>query len=267
MAHQKDFKESSMAFLNRRIFRAWLWAAAVLPLVAAPRSATALTLYETEVTCPVDGRPFKATLVGSYKSTGTRLDLKPVGDMIAPYRYPVCPGNGFVVYQNEFSGDEIAAIRSIAASDEFKSVRRGHTDHAVVAYVKQRLGAKDFDVAESYLQASWEAERDRPQLVDEYRARALAAFDAARERGDLSPDDRRTAMVVGAELERLLGDFNAAAARLSGLIQELAADGSGKNAALMMAAEQIAQHAANRSAQPQILSDQTSTGTVGSGAR
>src|SRR5262249_28033048 len=152
-----------------------------------------------------------------------------LGEVIAPYRYPVCPGSGFVVYRSEFSGDETAAIRSIAASDEFKTLRREHTDHAVVAYVKRQLGAGDFDVAESYLQASWEAEDERPGRVGEYRAAALAAFDAARERGDLSIDDRRMATVVGAELERLLGDFNAAAARLSGLAQELAPGGSGKN--------------------------------------
>ncbi len=256
-----------MLFPSRRMSPAWLLAAALLPSFAALQSATALTLYEAEATCPVDGQTFRATLVASYTSTGTRLDLKPVGDVIAPYRYPVCPGSGFVVYRSEFSGDEIAAIRSIAASDEFKALRAKHTDHAVVAYVKQRLGAGEFDAALSYLQASWEAERDRPQLVDEYRTLALEGFDAARARGNLSLDDRQTAMVVGAELERLLGDFSAAAERITSLVLELAADGAAGNAALMTAVEQIAQHTYNRRAQPQVLSDQTSQGTVGSGAR
>lgn len=138
----------------------------------------------------------------------------------------------------------------------------------MVAHVKQRLGANDFDVAESYLQASWEAEHDHPQLVNEYRALALAAFDAARERGDLSLNDRRTAMVVGAELERLLGDFNSAATRAASLAQELRAEGDGgKTATLAMAVDQIAQHAYNRSAEPQVLSDRAGQGTVGSGAR
>jgi hypothetical protein len=243
-----------------------LWAAALL-LAAAPQSAPALTLYESDVTCPVDGQTFKATLVGSYRATGMRLDLKPMGDLIAPYSYPVCPGNGFVVYQSEFSGEAIAAIRSIAASEEFKALRREHTDHAVVAYVKQRLGAPAFEIAEAYLQASWEAERDRPQRVSEYRALALDAFDAARERGELNVDDRRTAAVVGAELERLLGDFSSAAARVASLAQELAADGSGGNAALVMAVDQIAQHTYSRRAEPQMFLDRASPGTVGSGGR
>ena len=257
-----------MIFPNRRMLPAWLLAGAALPLVTTPQIATALTLYESNVTCPVDGQTFKATLVGSYRSTGTRLDLKPVGDVIAPYPYPVCPGSGFVVYQSEFSGDEIAAIRSIVASEAFRALRRQHTDHAVAAYVKQHLGANDFDVAKSYLQASWEAEHDHPQLVNEYRARALAAFDAASARGDLSPDDRRTAMVVGAELERLLGDFNSAATRAASLAQELRTEGDGgKTETLAMAVDQIAQHAYNRSAEPQMLSDRAGQGTVGSGPR
>jgi hypothetical protein len=255
-----------MLFPNRRMLPASLGAAALL-LAAAPQSAPALTLYESEVTCPVDGQTFKATLVGSYRATGTRLDLKPVGDVIAPYTYPVCPGSGFVVYRREFSGDEIAAIRSIVASAEFRALRHEHTDHAVVAYVKQRLGAPAFEIAESYLQASWEAERDRPQRVNEYRALALDAFDAARERGALSQDDRRTAAVVGAELERLLGDFSSAATRVASLARELAADGSGGNATLVMAVDQIAQHAYSRSAEPQMLLDRASPGTVGSGGR
>lgn len=255
-----------MPFPNPRMIPASLGAAAAL-LLAAPSSAPALTLYESEVTCPIDGHTFKATLVGSYMAKGMRLDLKPVGEMIAPYPHPVCPGSGFVVYQRAFSGDEIAAIRSIAASEEFRALRREHTDHAVVAYVKQRLGAPAFEVAESYLQASWEAERDRPQRVNEYRARALEAFDAARERGGLSTDDRHTAAVVGAELERLLGDFNSAATRVVSLARELAADGSGQNATLAMAADQIAQHAYNRNAEPHMLLDRASPGTVGSGAR
>jgi len=246
----------------------WLWAAALLSATTIPLPAAALTHYQSTVTCPIDGQPFQATLVGSYRSTGTRLDLKPVGNVAAPYPYPVCPISGFVVYQNDFSGDELATIRSIAASEEFKTVRRQHTDHAVVAYVKRQLGANDFDIAESYLQASWEAERDRPQLVDEYRARALDAFDAAGDRGNLNRDDRLTAMVVGAELERLLGDFNSAAARVDDLAQELRADiDGGKNATLMMAADQIAQHVHDRSTEPQVLTDQRDRGTVGSGGR
>jgi hypothetical protein len=98
-------------------------------------------------------------------------------------------------------------------------------------------------------------------------ARALDAFDAAHQRGDLSRDDRQTAAVVGAELERLLGDFNSAATRVASLAQDLAMDGSGTNAPLMTAVDQIAPHTYNRSAEPQMLSDRASAGTVGSGAR
>jgi hypothetical protein len=247
-------------------------AAAVTGLTfpGAVQLAGALTLYEMELTCPIDGQKFRTSMVASYTSRGVRLDLKPLGTDVAPYPYPVCPGNGFVIYQSEFSDAELAAIRSIVAGDEFKAYRREHTDHAVVAHVKQRLGADDFDVASSFLLASWEAERDRPQLVEQYRALALEKFDAARERGQLDEDDWWTAAVMGAELTRLAGDFAAAEARLRDLPRgELAADGgkSTKNAMLAKVIDQIAQHASNRNAEPQELSDQPLEGTVGSGGR
>jgi len=247
------------------------WSVLATAILAAPQPALSLTLYETEVTCPIDGQTFKATLVGSYMSKGTRLDLKPLGDVVAPYRYPVCPGNGFVVYQSQFSADEQAAIRAIVASDDFKALRQEHTDHAIVAYVKQRLGAKEFEIAESFLQASWEAERDRPQLVNEYRALALEAFDTARERGNLNAEDRLTAAVVGAELERLLGDFASAQTRVTSLQSELNADPMSataqRNATLAKVVDQIAQHTFARNDAPQALSEQTMPDTIGSGAR
>src|SRR5262245_41634720 len=242
-----------------------------LTFPGAVQMAGALTLYEMELTCPIDGQKFRTSMVASYTSRGVRLDLKPVGTDVAPYPYPVCPGNGFVIFQSEFSDAELAAIRSIVVSDEFKAYRREHTDRAVVAYVKQRLGADDFDVAFSYLQASWEAERDRPQLVDRYRALALEKFDAAREHGRLDEDDWWTAAVMGAELTRLAGDFAAAEARLRDLPRRelAAADGSKstKNAMLAKVIDQIARHASNRTAEPQELSDQAREGTVGSGGR
>jgi len=34
-----------------------------------------------------------------------RLDLKPMGALIAPNPLPVCPDNGFVVYKKEFTRD------------------------------------------------------------------------------------------------------------------------------------------------------------------
>ena len=248
---------------------ATLAAAAATTLFVAVEPARSLTVYEVQVTCPVDGQKFKASMVASYTSSGARLDLKPVGDgVIAPYPYPVCPGNGFVVYKSEFSDSERAAINAIMASGEFAKLRGEHTDHYMVAYVKQRLGADDFAVASSYLQASWEAERDRPQRVKEYRAKALEKFDAARERGNLNVDDWWTAAVIGIELKRLAGDFAAAEERLRNLpVQKLdTGEDIAKNAALRRIIDQIALQAFNRNAEPQLLSDEP-MGTVGSGAR
>src|SRR5262249_32836442 len=122
-------------------------AAAVTGLTfpGAVQLAGALTLYEMELPCPIDGQKFRTSMVASYTSRGVRLDLKPLGTDVAPYPYPVCPDNGFVIYQSEFSDAELAAIRSIVAGDEIKAYRREDTHHAVWAPVKQRPGADHLD--------------------------------------------------------------------------------------------------------------------------
>src|SRR5262249_17898154 len=89
-------------------------------------------------------------------------------------------------------------------------------------YVKQRLGINGFELAEAYLGASWEAERDKPQLVAQYRARALEAFDVylAEQSGKADgakSEEWWTASAVAAELRALLGHFDRAGTRMKGL--------------------------------------------------
>ena len=85
--------------------------------------ATASTSYRARIICPIDGLPFTAIMVGSSYQSGMRLDFKPTGAVIAPYPYPVCPGNGFVMYQSTFSEDELSVIRPIVLSDEYRRLR------------------------------------------------------------------------------------------------------------------------------------------------
>ena len=162
------------------------------------QGANALTTYETQVTCPIDGKPFKATMVGSFYQSGMRLNSKPIGSLIAPYPYPVCPGNGFVMYQNEFSEGELSAIRSIVSADEYQRLRSEHTDYYMVAYVKQRLEDNDYDLGNMYLRASWEAEGSKPELAHRYQALAIERYDAFLRLDSSRSEDWWAASIVAA---------------------------------------------------------------------
>jgi hypothetical protein len=214
--------------------------------------AKALTRYESLVTCPIDGKQFKALMVGSYYRRGVRLDTQPLGSLIAPYPYPVCPENGFVMYQNEFLETELSAIKLIVLSDEYRRLRSENTDYYMAAYVKERLGATDYDVGNTYLKASWEAERDKPQSVALYRALAFQSFDALTKREPNHSLEWWTASVLAAELDRLLGHFDAVETRFNALpLAELNVHFS--DAGLMGALYQIRMHALRHNSQPEQL--------------
>lgn len=214
--------------------------------------ARAVTTYRVQVTCPIDGQQFTTTMMSSYFQSGVRLDSKPVGSVIAPYPLPVCPGNGFVMYKSDFSNAEIDALRLIVSSTEFVRLRGENTDYYMAAYVAERVGSSDYELGNMYVKASWEAERDRSQLVDQYRSLALAKLDAfVKEETDRS-NDWWVASVLAAEMDRLLGHFDAVEARFNTLpVAELLELFPETN--LMEVLEQIRTHARNHNAEPENM--------------
>lgn len=221
--------------------------------IASAGTATALTLFDQEVVCPIDNKPFKTKVVGSYSQFGMRLDRKPLGALLAPLPLPVCPDNGFVMYQRNFTDSEIAALKAIVLTDDYRKARQAHTDHYMVAYMVERTGGDAYALGDLYLKASWEAERSKPELAAEYRALALKNFDQF-----LKADASRSvtwwnAALTGAELERMLSHFDAVEARLSGLPADLANSPEVQEAApvLLKVIEQIRSHARNRNAAPE----------------
>jgi hypothetical protein len=202
--------------------------------------AAATTFEEEELTCPIGGQTFKAMVMASTFSTGQRLDLKPVGGPSFGMLLPVCPDNGFVMYKMKFSDEEVRTLTPIVLSDEYQRLRAENARLFLVAYMHERMGADDEMLALLYLQASWEAEFERPQLVGRYRTLALEKLDRA-----LGSDQTSDLVLLAAELERLLGRFDAAEARLS------AVPVGSLDAAQSTRLEQIRKHVQRRNAEPQ----------------
>lgn len=225
---------------------------AAATLAPAMQAAKASMTYESLVTCPIDGKQFEASMVGSYFQWGVRLDSKPIGSLIVPYPYPVCPGNGFVMYQDTFSETELVAIKSIVLTDEYRRLRRENTDYYMIAYVKERTDGHDYDLGNMYLRASWEAERDRPYLVDRYRALAIERFDAFAKREPNRSKEWWIASILAAELDRLLGHFDTVEVRFNGLpLAELSARFA--DTGLVDVVDQIRMHALRHNSNPEEM--------------
>ena len=91
-------------------------------IFAAAGSACADKGMEREITCPVCGRIFYAELDASDSDSeyDMRLDLKPVGDVPAPWRLPDCPVCGFIIYRLAMPKAELVMCKAITASDDYK---------------------------------------------------------------------------------------------------------------------------------------------------
>jgi hypothetical protein len=189
---------------------------ALFVVAATIKQVHALMLYNAEFICPIGGEKFTAEVVGSYTQFGVRLDLKPFGALIAPIPLPVCPKNGFVMYKSEFSETELEQLKPLVLSDDYRRTRAEHTDYYMVAYLRERMGADSLDLGFLYLKASWEAE-DKRALLTSYRSLALTKFDDFLTRDNSESGQWWIAAIVVAELERLLGHFDAAEERLAKL--------------------------------------------------
>jgi hypothetical protein len=205
----------------------------------------ALTFGETEVTCPIDGKRFTAKVVQSYSIFGRRLDMKPTGALVAPTPLPVCPENGFVIFKKTFSDDEMEKLKSIVLTDEYRNLRRENTDYFMAAYLMERMGETGLRLGSFYLQASWEAEQKPPGLTDRYRSTAVKIFDEYLAQEKSHSPQWLQVLVITSDLERMLGRFDAAKARLDAVQDQVP-----PNSPYRALIEQIHSYAEAKNAEP-----------------
>jgi hypothetical protein len=228
------------------IFVAFLSPVVVAFLVFTNSRVEALTFGETEVTCPIDGQRFTAKVVKSYTIFGRRLDMKPIGALVAPTPLPVCPENGFVIFKQTFSDDEIEKLKSIVFTDEYRSLRRENTDYFMAAYLMERMGETGLRLGTMYLQASWEAEESQPRLADRYRSISVKIFDEYLGQEKNHSPQWVQVLIITSDLERMLGRFDAAKARLDAAQLNEVPPNSPYRAAI----DQIHSHAEAKNAEP-----------------
>ena len=192
----------------------WRWQLAIATsacIAAAPAAAAALTFVEREVACPVGGDAFRMRLPASETQFRQQLDLKQLGAIASPWPLARCPGNGFVIYKESFSGEEIARLAAYVASSEYQAMRAAETDYFLAAALRRQLGDPPATIAMTLLQATWEAAPG--EQYRRYAAAALAAFERALAGDGLWSNERVMQQVIAGELERRLGRFDAAQQR------------------------------------------------------
>jgi len=195
-------------------------AAALASATAAPAPAEAGMPVTQRMKCPLGGRSFSFTTTASYSTWGARPDGRPFGSWEFPLALPQCPDNGLVVYR-PFSRDEIARLRPLVASEEYRALRRaGETGYYHAYWLMRRTGEPATHYLWALVQASWEAEGDparRRRYMEELVERS----------SDLGEPLDETTIAVRARVInalRELGRFDEAAAMLAATpVEEVAA--------------------------------------------
>jgi hypothetical protein len=115
-----------------------------------------MTLRTETKVCPYDGTTFEFTAQGSGTAFDRTLDWMTVGALQSPWPLAVCPTNGFVFAKQEYSPEELEALRPLILSPDYQALK-DETPYFKAAWVAERRGEAREQVSLLLLQATWEA--------------------------------------------------------------------------------------------------------------
>lgn len=173
------------------------------------------------IRCPLDGTEFQAVQEFSGFAAGQRLDLKKLGPISQPRPLPRCPDCSLPVWEKYPDEGLLIRLREALLSEHYRKEGRGAPAWYALGVLREELQADPYEIAWTYLQASWEAEDlERPKLYAQSAAQSILWFDRAAAVLAGQADRRRdyhTALYLPVELARRTGDFAAAGRRLEAL--------------------------------------------------
>ena len=189
--------------------------AVLLSAVAAP--AAAMTFMKVEHVCPIGGERFSAQEMGSGTAFGHFLDGRLHGAIQSPWPLVSCPGNGFVIYKDDFSADEIKRLGAVVASDHYQRMRGTETSYWLLAHLFEAVDAPARDRAGVLQSATWQASPEQyPRYVQAASAAVAQQCPDARAAAERDAPWLYCQMLLG-EWERRLSQFDAARARFERL--------------------------------------------------
>ncbi len=168
-------------------------------ILFAPQ-AFASVMLEREFTCPLDGHTFKRKMPTGATFGGMMLDLRRYGSVPVPPIVPACPNDGFLLYEDSFTEEELTILRAFVLSEEYQAMRETEVNYWLIAKCMEKLNATPSDMAVTFLQASWEA--ITKQQYARYAKAALAAWEALSEQEGVKEETKMTALM-------LIGEFRA----------------------------------------------------------
>jgi hypothetical protein len=175
-------------------------------------------IYAEARNCPIGGGKYDALRLGTHSTYGSYTDLSRVSYLQFPIAMPVCPDNGFVDFQEDYTPDEIEAFTAVVGSADYKALLGKHTSYFLLARMIEMAGkTSEFDMWWLDNVAASEAASCNLPVFEDYTRRALASSSAALENAKTDADEYWPLQLININDLRELGEFDAAAARLSAL--------------------------------------------------
>ena len=170
-----------------------------------------------EVECPLGGSNAKGWVILGSAFRGVFLDGRPDGAHVEPLPPPECPDNGFLVYKESFSENELTELRKYIFSEKYQSMWKNKAP-AFYRLVKihEYMGAPIIDHYYHYVVATWEYD----YFEKKYSFYALEAIEALKKTIDTTQSDLLSESQIVevhyllAELYRRGGDFENAGKKL-----------------------------------------------------
>jgi hypothetical protein len=172
----------------------------------------AKTPASVERTCPIGGEKIQSPVGTSDTHFESRPDGRPYGpNPLVPAAE--CPGNGFVVFDDQFTEAELTLMAAIVSSTEYQAMRKNETQHYRAWWLLEHSGRTDpARAAQVLLVASWETD-EAPERKARYQ-KLFAGAAAAVERSPANADEWFWLNLRGANAARELGRFDIATERL-----------------------------------------------------
>jgi tetratricopeptide (TPR) repeat protein len=155
----------------------------------------------------------------------TRLDLKPLGPIAAPWRKAVCPLCNFVLYSDKIPLDDLTKCKKIVQEKSYKD-NANRSSYFLLGLLYEGLKKDPLTLSHTFLKASWQESSDEKKLQDDL-IRSLNYFDVFLNEprkpvppdADDDEDPYETAQLVKGEILRRLGRFADAKTYFSGLLK------------------------------------------------
>lgn len=204
-----------MAF-NRKYFYSMQMLLALVAVVFSPWEASASSgPYPPRYTCPLCSTEFPSRAMGYTGRLDHRLTTMSIG-WLYPEEIPVCPKDGFVLYEKSFTESELEELGKIIQTPEYTAETVSYGKLAVIYKAK---GKNPYNLAKLYVMASWQVE-EHSESRRRYLENALFYIEKhLKSHANTHPElFTYSASVLAGEVERRLGRFEAAKARLEAIL-------------------------------------------------